>query len=153
MIIKQETIKNLNYLGYIVWGRKGIMCTDEDITYKEADTLVVSMDFDFKNLKTPKHKEVTLEWVLDKINKENSYKNLSEYLRKVFGYSIDIYPTSYGIGVDNIFGGYENKEKKVAEKLSELGLKFRNEFSDARWVYRFIVSKDSDNMKILESLK
>ena len=153
MIIKQETIKKLKDLGYVVWGEKGIMSTDEGITYEEADKLVVSIDFDFKNLKTPKHKEVTLKWVLDKINKENSYKNLSEYLRKVFGYSIDIYPTSYGIGVDNIFGGYENKAKKVAEKLSELGLKFRNEFSDARWVYRFIVSKDSDNMKILESLK
>lgn len=153
MIISQETIKKLKDLGYVVWGQKGIMYTDEGLTYEEADTLVVSMDFVFNNLKTPKYKEVTLEWVLDKINKGNSYKNLSQYLRKVFGYSIDIYPTSYGIGIDTLFGKYENRAKMVAEKLSELGLKFRNEFSDAGWVYRFIVSKDRDNMKILESLK
>ena len=48
---------------------------------------------------------------------------------------------------------YKTDAEKVSEKLKELGLKFRNEFSDAAWVYRFVISRDKDNMRILESLK
>ena len=42
-----------------------------------------SDDWFCKSFKTPKVKEVTVEWVLDKISKENRYKNLYEYLQKI----------------------------------------------------------------------
>lgn len=148
MNISKDTIKKLEEPGHIVFGMKGYKCTDDSISYKEADRLIV----DLVTLRTPKVKEVTVDWVLSKIEKESSYKNLSQYLRKIFGYTISVYPASYGIGVDTL-GGYKKTAKTVSDKLNELGLKFRNEFSDAAWVYRFIISKDKDNMRILESLK
>ena len=155
MNITKETISKLNELGYNVWGRRGYKTTDDGLPYKQSENLVVVLetndDFIIKDFKTPKEKEVTVEWVLSKINKESSYKNLSQYLRKVFEYSISIYPASYGIGIDT-FGGYEMSAKKVSSKLQELGLKFRNELSDAGWVYRFVISKDAANMRIMESL-
>lgn len=157
MKITKETISKLNQLGYNVWGCKGYKTTDEGLSYKQAENLVVVLDtnddFIIKDFKAPKEKEVTVEWVLSKINKESSYKNLSQYLRKVFGYSISVYPASYGIGIDTFGGHHKEIASKITDKLKELGLKYRNEFSDAAWVYRFIISKDSENMKILESLK
>lgn len=66
-------------------------------------------------------------------------------------YGFDYYLID-GRGIDTL-GGYKHSAKEVESKLNELGIKFRNEFSDAAWVYRFIISKDSENMKILESLK
>ena len=153
MNISKETIKKIEDLGYYVWGRTGLRCTDDGLSYKDAEYLVVVINDDIREFKTPKVKEVTLEWVLDRLNKESAYKNLREYLVKVFGYSIGIYPASYGVGIDNMFGRSKTDAEKVSEKLKELGLKFRNEFSDAAWVYRFVISRDKDNMRILESLK
>lgn len=112
----------------------------------------MSEDFKINSFKTPKNKEVTAEWVMDKLNNQSVYLNLSKYLRKIFDYSISIYPTSYGIGVDAFWGRYKNDADKVASKLADLGLEYRNEFSDARWVYRFIVSKNAHNLAILKSL-
>lgn len=155
MNITKETISKLNELGYNVWGRKGYETTNDGLTYKQSENLVVVLEtndvFIIKDFKTPKGKEVTVEWVLSKINKESSYRNLSQYLRKVFEYSISIYPASYGIGIDTL-GGYEMNANKVSSKLQEIGLKFRNELSDAGWVYRFVISRDADNMRIMESL-
>lgn len=65
---------------------------------------------------------------------------------------MSVYPASYGIGINSLFG-YKDNVEMVETKLKEIGLKYRCEFSDCRFVYRFIVSKDSENMKILESLK
>lgn len=156
MNITKETIGKLNELGYSVFGRKGYKTTDEGLHYNQAEYLVVVLetndDFVIKNFKTPKEKEVTVDWVLSKINKESCYRNLSEYLRNVFEHSVFIYPASYGVGVDTL-GGYKMTANEVSAKLKELGLKYRTELSEAGWVYRFIVSKDSENMKILESLE
>ena len=41
----------------------------------------------------------------------------------------------------------------VETKLKEIGLKYKCEFSDCRFVFRFVISKDSENIRILESLK
>lgn len=156
MNISKETIKKLEELGYVVFGMSGYKSTDEGLSFNDAEYLVVSLSNDesfyIKSLKTPKVKEVTVDWVLSKIERESSYKNLSQYLRKIFGYSISVYPASYGIGIDTL-GEYKRTAKTVSDKLNELGLKFRNEFSNAAWVYRFVISRDKDNMRILESLK
>jgi len=158
MNITKETISKLNELGYDVWASDSYGLVDMD-DYKNATHISISNyngsnddDWFCKSFKTPKEKEVTVEWVLNKVNKESSYKNLSQFLRKVFGYSISVYPASYGIGVDTL-GGYKVTAEHVSAKLKELGLKYRNELSDSGWVYRFIVSKDSENMRILESLE
>lgn len=156
MTITSETISKMKDLGYII---EAVDDRCNKISFTKGNKLFIYRskweDDDsvfYMVIKTPKQKEVTVEWILSKLDRESSYKNLSQYLRQIFDYSISIYPASYGIGVDT-FGGYKASAKKVSEKLEELGLKYRTEFSDAGWVYRFIVSKGSDNMKILESLK
>nr|WP_302584797.1 hypothetical protein [Paraprevotella clara]DAV71935.1 MAG TPA: hypothetical protein [Caudoviricetes sp.] len=156
MNITKETISKLEEFGYNVWADDKYGFVDMD-DYKNATHIGIgtksdSDDWFCKSFKTPNEKEVTVEWVLSKINKESSYKNLSQYLRRIFDYSISVYPASYGIGVDT-FGNYKVTAKNISDKLEELGLKYRNEFSEGRWVYRFIVSKDSENMRILKSLK
>ena len=75
-----------------------------------------------------------------------------EYLQKIADKnSISIYPASYGIGVASLFNRSKDIEM-VSNKLHSW-LKFKNELSQGGWVYRFIVSKDSENMRVLESLK
>lgn len=149
MKITKETISKLEQLGYYVG--LPVMSPQPDfyrqVSYEEATHLSI----DYRLIKTPKAKEVTVDWVLSKINKENAYQNLSQYLRKVFASCCSVYPASYGIGVASLFSR-EDDIKLVAEKLKSMGLKFRNELSDAGWVYRFVINRDADNMRIMESL-
>ena len=155
MIINESTVKKIESLGYNIFGcdNSRVHTTFEDITYKEATRLIISDEnLNIKDIKTPAKQEVTTDWILSKINKESVYNNLQKYLSKIFKSDVFIYVASYGIGVDNLFGGYKCGAKEVETKLNEIGLKYRTEFSDARWVYRFIISKDANNMKILESL-
>lgn len=144
MKITKETISKLSELGYNVWAHDD---NSNEVPFEKGDYIYI----DYRSVKTPKQKEVTVEWLLDKINKTSFYRNLSDYLRKLFSSTISVYPASYGIGI-NSSCGYKGDAEMVANKLKELGLKYRCEFSDCRFVYRFIISKDAVNMNILESL-
>ena len=155
MKVSKETIKAIERLGYYVWGDLGgFQFLEDDQDYNKATHLVISYvnedDEWVRRLKAPKTKEVTLEWVMNKLNQESSYKNLYYYLKDYFS-SIDIYATSYGVGVST-FCGHTKKAEDVAKKLNELGLKFKNEFSEGGWVYRFVISRDKHNLRILQSL-
>ncbi|WP_462423604.1 hypothetical protein [Barnesiella intestinihominis] len=145
MKITKETISKLNELGYDVWSHDD---NCNEAPFEKGSYIYIN----YRSIKTPKQKEVTVEWLLDRINQESSYRNLSNYLRKLFSSTMSVYPASYGIGVDSLYG-LKNNMEKVESTLKNLGLKYRCEFSDCRFVYRFIVSKDRENMRILESLK
>ena len=144
MNIKEETIGTLKELGYDIWAHDD---SCNGVSFDKANYIYVN----YRSIKTPRQKEVTVEWILSKVNKETNYQNLSRYLRNVFASSCSVYPASYGIGVSSLLNR-EDDIKAVAEKLKSLGLKFRNELSDAGWVYRFLISKDAANMRIMESL-
>lgn len=149
MKISKETISNMEELGYFV-GMPVISPQPgfyREVPYEQATHLYVN----YRLIKAPKAKEITVDWLLSKINKEAVYQNLSQYLRKVFSSCVSVYPASYGVGVASLFSR-EDDIKVIAEKLKSLGLKFRNELSDAGWVYRFVISKDASNMRIMESL-
>lgn len=156
MKIKKETISKLNELGFIVWaslGNSGFLMNENDFINGTHIVLCEKGTYDPKTFKAPKCKEITIDWCLNKISNETSYTNLYQYLTKVFGRSISVYPASYGVGVDAFLGRHKEAAGNVAKKLSELGLRYRNEFSEAGWIYRFIISKDKNNMEILKSLK
>lgn len=144
MRITKETISKLNELGYDVWAHDN---NCNEVPFEKGSYIYI----DYRSVKIPKQKEVTVEWVLDKISKESSYRNLSNYLRKLFSSTMSVYPASYGIGINSLFG-FKNNVEMVENKLRELGLKYRCEFSDCRFVYRFIISTDTVNMNILKSL-
>jgi len=67
----------------------------------------------------------------------------------VLGY---IYPTTYGIGVW-VFFNWKKDEciAKVREVLDGMNVGYSNEFSEAGYVYRFRVSKKSENRKRLQT--
>lgn len=144
MKITKETISKLNELGYNVWAHDD---NCNEVPFEKGSYIYI----DYLSIKTPKQKEVTVEWLLDKISEKSSYRNLSSYLQQLFSSTMSVYPASYGIGINSLFG-YKDNVEMVVSKLKELGLKYRNELSDAGWVYRFVISKDCENMKILESL-
>ena len=68
MKITQETISKLNELGYNVWAddRYGFVDMNDynSATYIGIGTKSHSDDWFCKSFKTPKEKEVTVEWVL-----------------------------------------------------------------------------------------
>lgn len=100
-----------------------------------------------KWFKTPKNKEVTFDYIMNKLNQESIYRNLSDLFSKLCK-NIPVYPTTYGIGVDAFFNrDMKNEIKFIEDKLKELGIEYRNEFSEAGYVYRFIISKKSVNLQ------
>lgn len=100
-----------------------------------------------KWFKTPKNKEVTFDYIMNKLNQESIYRNLSDLFSKLCK-NIPVYPTTYGIGVDAFFNrDMKNEIKFIEDKLKELGIEYRNEFSEAGYVYRFVISKKSVNLE------
>lgn len=156
MKITQETISKLNELGYNVLGRKGYKTTNDGLPYKQAENLVVVLetnnDFIIKDFKTPKEKEVTVEGYFRRLTRNRTIKIYHSICAEFLNTRFLFIPLRMELGLT--FGRHHKEiADKIADKLKELGVKYRNEFSDAAWVYRFIISKDSENMKIIESLK
>jgi hypothetical protein len=100
-------------------------------------------------LKAPKKKEVTIEFLFYKFNKETVFQNFAKefdaFLRK--NTKLTCCATSYGIGVWDIFNSNSNAEiEMVQNALDEKGVKYHIEWSDAFWVRRFVISKSKENL-------
>ena len=104
-------------------------------------------------LRAPKKKEVTLEWILGKINKSSSFVNLSEKLGKMLNIKgLNVYPTSYGVGMFRLFGLNKNEVDRIHNFFKTNDIEYSNEYSDARYVFRFKVSKKKENLKKINKL-
>jgi len=114
-----------------------------------------------KTIKLPKKKQVDVRFILDKINSESVYKSFadefSKLLKKKFniGNGLSVYPTTYGIGIFVLFNhNARDTKRKIDELLNELGIEYYNEFSDAKYVYRYKISKKKENIdKIKKFIK
>ena len=112
-----------------------------------------TVEFLGETVKTPKKKEVTVSWLMDKLYKKTAFNNLSEYVKTMLkGSNLYVHATSYGIGIESMFGKDSESEAKVRELLESNGIKYSNEFSDAHWVYRFKISKSSENVLRLKAI-
>ena len=77
------------------------------------------------------------------------YYSKSELLDRIIDSNKDrvhrgcFYTTIYGIGFWAIFSSAEDKEvaKELALYLNTKGVNFSNEWSEARWVYRFVIKQ------------
>ena len=78
--------------------------------------------------------------------KENANKKETEYVFSKYGF----YHTHYGIGLFVLFG-LNNKTAvvKMTSFLDRKEIPYSNEFSDARWVYRFVININKDVHKNL----
>ena len=101
--------------------------------------------------------KVTVDWVVDRVrskllseekNKERLNKrreyidSLKNQLRKKSEWRGDVYATTFGFSVDNLFKS-DDEVKKIAESVaSQLGLKIKRfTYSDALWVLQVHVSQ------------
>lgn len=108
-----------------------------------------------KQFKLPSKKPVNVAWVEEQINKDSVYKNFSDKFSELLssrGFSktsINVYPTTYGIGVAIFFGDKEKVKNSIESLLNEYGIEYKTEYSEARWVYRYKISKSASNISKL----
>ena len=105
--------------------------------------------------KLPIKKLITLEWIIQKINKKSSYTNLCKKFQKLLksdkycsGYTC--YATTYGIGVHvamNSRHNIENAKINIESVLSSYGIKYSTEYSSEGWVFRYKISKCKSNLE------
>ncbi len=118
-------------------------------------------DYDYLFIWSPKKtktirlpKNVTKEWIIKQINKlaDDRYRNLCDIFKKL-DIKGDIYYTSFGLSYCMFCKDSDRFKKDVStiqQKLNTMGIEYKNEFSEAYWVYRFRISQKADNLaKIL----
>lgn len=148
---------------YIGWGLRTISVTISEFvnsreSIDEATTLEIYSKDGFCKFVAPKSKEITIEYLFDRLNKYTkqglAYENLSGLFRKLLP-SCNFYATSCGVGLDAFLKSHE-RVLEVAQPLVEIllknGIDFNTEYSDAAWVFRFKISKSKDNIEKLKNL-
>jgi hypothetical protein len=154
MNITDKTIETIRQMGY------GVMFYDNGINDttpgKAIEISVYCLDPYYINysFKTPKNKEITTDWIMNKIAQKENYTSIN--WNKIFEPlkldNIHFYITSYGIGVETIFGSKHETRNKINEYLDNLGIEYKNEYSDANWVFRYKISKSKENIEKINKL-
>ena len=105
--------------------------------------------------KLPKNKSlITSDWLLAKWFKKLNYQyvDYSKIFKNIGLNNIHCYVTTYGFGVEVIFGDKPETCNKITEYLNSKNIEFTTEYSDAHWVYRFKISKSIKNLDLIKSL-
>jgi hypothetical protein len=113
-----------------------------------------------KTIKVPKNKETTIDYILNIINKDNVYQNFCNDFKKLlpekYKNSVDVYPTSYGIGIFVALcfskNERENIKKEIELILTKYNIDYKNEYSDAGWVFRYKISKAKENIDKINNI-
>lgn len=155
--ITSETIQKLKDAGFSVWFQRNEDYRDHLPENAHFATVTLSTENEFKKVRiNPTKKETTFLDVVNKFSTDKIYKDFSKHFERLLGYeSIDIYPTSYGIGVFIAMTSIVKEDilrEKIGNKLNSLGVTFTNEYSDAAWVLRFRISKSKENISRIEQL-
>jgi len=137
-----------------------ISLNKHDPLYMRGDEInITDNDYNSKTFLLPKKKSVTIDWVIDKINSlkknEKAYKNLSKKFKKISDKYADmnIYPTSYGIGIHTVFTDTDNEFKEILDIFDNADIDYTLEWSNAFWVKRIKLSKSKSNIEKIEALK
>jgi len=108
------------------------------IEYKWAEKTAEQKEFAYLNHRSNMfYKNELKDQVLKNINKTGVSNILCKY---------GLYTTNYGIGLFVLFGGAQELEaiNILSKYLNKNNIIFTNEFSNARWVYRFKINIDKD---------
>ena len=107
-----------------------------------------------------KSKRITPKFIEDLITKDikqyngifGKFADAMNKLIVILGYNVNscVYPTTYGIGVW-IFYNWNAQESisKIESILKQNNIEYKTEYSDARFVYRFKISKKQANIKLV----
>jgi len=105
-----------------------------------------------------KSKEITVEYVQKLVEKDRkvyagTYGQFAMCMQKLckergLTNKFCVYPTTYGIGVWLFYNFNAEKHiEQVEQIMKDRNIEYSNEYSDARWVFRFKVSKKRENIK------
>lgn len=122
-----------------------------DILYIEYDGRIIVKK---ENVKS---KLITTDYILKLVEKDKKlyngvYGNFAIKMqnllkREGFNCDVNVYPTTYGIGVWVFWWSANGWIDKVRKILDSKGIEYYNEYSDAAWVYRFKISKRKENLE------
>lgn len=111
-----------------------------------------------KSIKTPRKKEITYQWVIEKLNPSQniSYANFCKLFSNfINNQNLRAYATTYGIAIESIFKKESDivQEQNIIEhKLKSLGIIYKTEYSDAHWIYRYKISKSKENIEKIKQV-
>jgi len=125
-----------------------------------ADMLYIEYDGRLICKKQNKKNElITIDYILKTVEKDKKLYNgfygdftlkMKSLLKKEgLERGINVYPTTYGIGVCILWWHSDADINHVKRILDSKGIEYYNEYSDAQWVYRFKVSKKRENLEKL----
>lgn len=108
-----------------------------------------------KSIKLPTAKEVTIKYIVDKIETDKTFKNFCEHFNTlIHTLNLGAYPASYGVGVFCL--GSERliqvDKDNIESLLNQLGVQFYTEYSDAYYVFRYKISKSKENIERIEKI-
>lgn len=164
MNITSQTIKALKDLGYTF---SFVDYNYNETTPENAESIQVGFYFPYgfdndaeyigKSVKATK-KETTLARILDAISLDKAYKSFalefSELLPCEYKNSINVYATTYGIGIFCLFNSEKSDMRDVIESiLKKYDIEYTNEYSDAHLVYRYKISKAKHNIEKFKVVK
>ena len=125
----------------------------------EMNIIIINDTIDIKTIKLPKKKLIDVGYVMNKINSNKVYESFvndfKTLLPKKYEYSINVYPTTYGIG---IFVAYTQRQyileikKEIDSILNSKRIEYKNEPSDAGYVFRYKISKSKENINRLKNI-
>lgn len=125
-----------------------LISIDTDRDLYEYDALYINAFGKSRTFKLPMTYDAA--WIINKINTMNasSLGSLAVFFNKhlVNG---KLYAASYGLGCHIL---YQNEEKmkeevgRVREQLGSHGIEYREEYSQALWVHRFVLSQSKENL-------
>lgn len=154
MNISKQTVELLQKMYVIIFYGDNMeeampeKATQLHICWEQGD----EMGYIGKTITAPKRMEITVEYVTGVLNRQSVYRSFSEHFNFLIkDEGLNCYPTTYGIGVFDLFGRTEKTKERIDEILNELGIKYENEYSSARWVYRYKISKSIGNIAMIEN--
>lgn len=161
MNIKPETISQLKEL-YTFWFAEENFIETNDVNKAveihigfELDEKGEPTNYISKSIKATK-KEMTIDYIVDKINSNQIYKSFVIHFNKLLKpLNVSAYATTYGIGIFNVLNTKNQNisiETEINKLLDNLEISYSNEFSYARWVYRYKISKSKENIERINKI-
>lgn len=160
-VIPDDLVASLEAAGYLT-----TFYNDDynEVPVEQATKLSVFSVTDWANdkvtIKLPKSKVLTFDIVMSKLSQGSTYKNFAETFKNILnskrqGGGLIVYPTTYGIGIFVAVGsrgGIDEIKQEVEATLAEYGIQYTTEYSNARWVFRYRISKSAANIEKLENI-
>ena len=127
--------------------------------YYKYDKFHFKTNYNNFTLKIPKSPENLIKNLVNAYKNSLVYSQRKEEFLKAFqeknaNYFNDyfIYPTAYGFGYFCLLfrkSNFDDLNQKLSDFLKEKNISFKNEYSDAGWVYRYKIKSDKISNQII----